>query len=154
MVLNKRTRLVAMYYAHQDSATWADWHYRTLSEAKAEELEREGKATRIFRMHEGQGRCVGFRMTEIMRSHSPSPTTLTMATMIAVGNACKGYRPTRGEINHIIKFRVWPLMGDSRAVAVRPRLSLEETLQAERLLGIHGQAAANDALKQAMHPAA
>jgi hypothetical protein len=34
------------------------------------------------------------------------------------------------------KFMVWPLIGDTKAVAVRPRISAEDRRRAEKLLGL------------------
>lgn len=153
LVRNRHNTLVAMFYMNQSTADWRNWGYRMLSQAKAEELEREGRAERVIRSVEqdifgedGQVcgsqkvvMTVGWRMQEVMRSERPSPTTLTMSTSRAVsGEFLRGDRPTRGERALIAKFVSWPLIGDTKAVAVRPRITPGERRHAESLLGFHG----------------
>lgn len=64
----------------------------------------------------------------------PSPSTLTVSTMAAVAIAEPGVRLSRAERAHVAKFRVWALIGDSKAVAVRPRMTEREFSVAARLL--------------------
>jgi hypothetical protein len=70
----------------------------------------------------------------------PTPATLTFATMKAVAAAGPKVRLSRYERDQVKKFRVWGLIGDTRAVAVRPRMSASEIVAARKLLGL-GKAA-------------
>lgn len=65
-----------------------------------------------------------------------SPATLTLATMNAIAVSEPGVRLTRAEQAQVEKFTVWPLIGDTKAAAVRPRISDEQRRQAETLLGL------------------
>ena len=77
-----------------------------------------------------------------LRTEKPSPTTLTKATIDAVSTFAYGRqggsKPTRREYDHILKFKCWPIIGDQRAVAVRPRITDDERVMAEGLMGQHG----------------
>lgn len=70
----------------------------------------------------------------------PTPATLTFATMNAVAVAQPKVRLSRYQRDQVRKFKVWGLVGDTRAVAVRPRLSERERREAERLLGLKAAA--------------
>lgn len=170
LIRNRHNTLVAVYYMNQSAADWRNWGYRTMSQAKAEELEREGKAEVVIRSVEQDVRNdkgevtgsekvvmnIGWRMKEIMRGEQPSPTTLTMSASLAVsgeffhggrlGNGSN--RPTRGERALITKFRVWPLVYDGRNVPIGPRQSADERRHAEALLGLHGADAGIKAERQ------
>ena len=65
----------------------------------------------------------------------PSPTTLTKSTMDAVAIDQRGVRLSRSQRDNVEKFRVWAFIGDTKAVAVRPRTSLAEQRVAQHLLG-------------------
>ena len=138
----KANTLVCLFSYAQDRSEWLRWNYRTVSQAKAEELERDGQAQRITRMYNGMVQVVGWRMLVPLRAEKPSPTTLTKATIDAVSSFAHGQqinsRPTRREYDHILKFRCWPIIGDEKAVAVRARITESERLFAERLMGQHG----------------
>jgi len=139
-VLNANTRLVPYFGYAQISQNWRDWSFRSISQAKALELEREGEAEAITRMVDGFVRIVGYRAKKPIRVDRPSPTTLTLATMVAVGNAtldAKGKRPelTPAERHQVEKFQVWALIGDDKACAVRPRITEAEHRLAMKLLG-------------------
>lgn len=139
-VLNAVTRLVPYFGYAQITQNWREWSFRSVSLKKAQELEKSGEAEAITRMVDGFVRVVGYRATKPIRVDRPSPCTLTMATMMAVGNNETGNkeamaRLTRGERNQIEKFQVWALIGDDKAVCVRPKLNEMERKIAERLLG-------------------
>lgn len=141
LIRSKRNQLVSVFYAQQDTSEWRQWRYRTVSLAKAEEMEKAGEVERVVRQYEGKPQCVGFRAKSPLRASQTSPCTLTMATTIAVGKRALGQRLSRGETAHVAKFIAWPLIGDTKAPAVRPRITESERLQAESLLGMHGEEA-------------
>jgi hypothetical protein len=64
----------------------------------------------------------------------PTPATLTFSTMKAVAVAEPKVRLSRYELSQVRKFKVWPLVGDTRAVAVRPKMSDRERAAAMKLL--------------------
>ena len=68
------------------------------------------------------------------RVHRPSPTTLTKSTMDAVAVNQPNVRLTRGERMQVAKVILWPYIGDTKAPAVRPRVSESHRLAAERLM--------------------
>jgi hypothetical protein len=146
LVLNARTQMVAHFAYIQCAPKWTDWNFRTISLAKALQLVALGEAEAITRQKGGFVQVVGYRALKPTNWEKPSPTTLTYATMVAVGNADAlnlgrddRYRLSRRECDEIVKFRVWPLIGDTRAVAVRPRITDAERLIAEKLLRTGGR---------------
>jgi hypothetical protein len=143
VVLNSYTRMVAYFAYAQLSNKWGEWTFRTISQRQAELLVASGEATAITRMMDGAVRIVGYRALKPTSWERPSPSTLTLGTMLAVGYdeaaarvADSRYRLTRRERAEILKFRVWPLIGDTKAVAVRPRMTGAERVLAEKLLGV------------------
>jgi hypothetical protein len=134
LVMNSYNRMVAHFAYAQTSEKWGDWTFRTISQRQAENLVSAGEAERIIRRLDGEVQVVGYRALKPTSWERPSPATLTFATMKAVAKHAQGYRLTRGESEQVIKFRVWPLIGDTRAVAVRPRISDAERDSAETLL--------------------
>jgi hypothetical protein len=147
LVRNARTQMVAHFAYSQISQKWTDWSFRTISLQKAEGLVTMGEAEWVTRMVGGFVQRVGVKALKPVRLDRPSPTTLTFATMLAVGNADAQDLPewdrmrlSRRECDEIVKFRVWPLIGDTRAVAVRPRITDAERLIAEKLLRTGGRA--------------
>jgi hypothetical protein len=141
VVLNAYNRMVAYFAYAQLSNKWREWTFRTISQRQAETLVAAGEAMAITRMEDGVVRVVGYRALQPTTWERPSPTTLTFGTMCAVGNqdaeqvADPRYRLTRRERMEIVKFKVWPLIGDTKAVAVRPRISEADRREAEKLLG-------------------
>lgn len=138
-VLTPYTKMVAYFSYAQATEKWRDWTFRTISQRQAEILVAAGEARVITRMREGIVQVVGFRATKPTSWERESPTTLTYATMVAVGNdggkpSNPRYRQTRRERAEVTKFRVWPLIGDTKAVAVRPRISEQELKLARSLL--------------------
>jgi hypothetical protein len=131
-VLNSYNRMVAHYAYLQASSKWSEWTYRTISLRQAENLVAAGEVERVTRMVDGAVQTVGFRALKPTSWEHPSPATLTFATMIAVGNA--DGRLTRREEMEVIKFRLWPLIGDNRAIRVGPAMTPAERLSAEKLL--------------------
>ena len=143
--MNVRVRgndLVCLFGYLQDSGHWDGWNYRSVSLRKARELEAEGKANPVVRKTDAGVQIVGYKMLVPMRLERPSPTTLTMATSRAVSGEYhggrSGDRPTAREFDHLVKFTCWPLVGDSKAVAVRPRQTEQERQLALDLVGANG----------------
>jgi hypothetical protein len=132
--------MVAYFSYSQSTEKWKDWTFRTISQRQAENLVAAGEARPITRMRDGIVQVVGFRATKPTSWERESPATLTYATMVAVGNDGGGvpadprYRQTRREREEVTKFRVWALIGDTKAVAVRPRITEAERELAEKLL--------------------
>ena len=120
--LNKDTRMVSLLCI---AGNW-----RTISERQADNMVEGGEAEKRFGEH-------GDPYWEQIAADAsrPSPTTLTEGTMHAVANAKDG-RLSGAERRQVEKFKVWALIGDTKAIAVRPRISVEERRQAEKLLGI------------------
>lgn len=77
-----------------------------------------------------------FEREEQASASEPTPATLTFSTMKAVAIAQPMVRLSRYERNQVKKFKVWGLIGDTKAVAVRPRMSESELAEARKLLGI------------------
>lgn len=146
VVLNSYTRLVAYFAYLQQSDKWKEWTFRTVSQRQAELLVSAGEATQVTRQVDGVVRIVGYRALKPTSWERPSPATLTFGTMCAVGNQdadgkediAARYRLTRHEQREIVKFKVWALIGDTKAVAVRPRITDAERALAMKLLGLPG----------------
>jgi hypothetical protein len=134
LVLNAMSRLVNYFAYVQDSEIWTDWKFRTISQKQAENLVLAGEAEVITREKDGVVQVVGYRALTPTSWEEPSPATLTFATMRAVGKQAQGCRLTRRERDHVFKFKVWPLIGDDKAVAVRPRISEADRRFAESCL--------------------
>lgn len=141
IVLNSYTRKVAYFAYAQTTERWREWTFRTKSQRAAEQLVAAGEAEAVVRMIDGVVQVVGYRALTPTSWERPSPTTLTYGTMVAVGNDEAGAKLSGWERREILKFRVWPLIGDTRAIAVRPRLSAEERRIAEGLLARGGRPA-------------
>jgi hypothetical protein len=147
VVLNAYTRMVAYFAYAQISNKWREWSFRTISQRQAEALAAAGEAVAITRLLDGVVRVVGYRALKPTSWERPSPATLTCGTMVAVGNAdaenvqdvLPRYRLSRREREEIVKFKVWPLIGDTKAVAVRPRITEAERRFAEGLLARCGR---------------
>lgn len=135
-VLTAETRMVALFGFFQSSPKWREWTFRTVSLKKAETMAKQGEVVPVLRWHDGAVRAVGYIATKPVRLDRPSPTTLTFATMRAVGNQDAGADLTANERREIDKFRVWPLIGDTKAVAVRPRMTDDERKFAMKLLNL------------------
>lgn len=140
-ILNIATMQVPLFAYAQSTEKWADWIFRTVNYRKAEQMVALGEAERITRKLNGTVQVVGYRCSRPTSWERPSPTTLTYGTMIAVGNAdsngrevAERHKLTRGEQRQIDKFHAWPLVGDTKAVAVRPKISGAEWLAAMKML--------------------
>jgi hypothetical protein len=141
LIRNAYNCMVRHFAYTQDSTDWEKWNYRSISQRSAEILAKDGLAERVTRRVDGVVQTVGYKALQPTSWEKPSPATLTFGTMQAVGyhttaaNKCDPkYRMTRGERDHVIKFRVWPLVGDTKAVAVRPPMTPIERHFAEQLL--------------------
>ena len=122
---------VMMAAYSQDTPDWEKWRSRTVSLRHCLEMVAAGEAKEIVRQGKN-GLVAFFQETNPTRASESSPTTLTMATMNAVARSDE--QLTAGEKAHVLKFRVWGLIGDTKAVAVRPRLSDAEHKLAVSLL--------------------
>jgi hypothetical protein len=142
VVLNAYTRMVAYFAYSQRTEKWLEWNFRTVSQRQAELLAAAGEAVPIPREVDGIVQIVGYRALKPTSWERPSPATLTFGTMCAVGNQDADgkeveprYRLSRRERQEIVKFKVWALIGDTKAVAVRPRISEADRKLALKLLG-------------------
>lgn len=134
LILNSYNRMVRYFAYIQPSLSWREWKWRQLSQREAQNLVAGGEAERIVRMVDGELQVVGYRALSPTSWERPSPATLTHSTMVAVGKNAQGCRLTSREKREVEKFKVWPLIGDTRAIAVRPRMSDAERRAAETLL--------------------
>lgn len=115
----------------------SDLPMRQVTWAEGMKLVKDGKAEFEY----GRAGIKGIRFKERQRVTPQTPCTLDMRVMKAVsGEGLAGPHSMdtggRGEQILFEKFAVWPLIGDTRAVAVRPRISEEDRRRAEKLLGI------------------
>jgi hypothetical protein len=148
VVLDPDTVKVKRYHCAQlPGANWREWTFYTISLRKAKELERDKEVERITRLVDGAVLCVGYRSLEPEAMVDPTAATLTLATTNAVAkraglehakqnrlDICDRDRLTRREQRQVEKFLVWPLIGDTKAVAVRPRMYPQERRMAEAVL--------------------
>lgn len=133
--------VMAWNYFQGAESDWRFWIGHKVDRKKAIQHIEIGKAEMITRRGEdGVIRQMGIRYTSPLQEEKPSPTCLTLATMRAVSGEYQGYeKPTRGEIEEMIRFLVWPLVSDSRNRAtVGPRMTAEQRAAGECLLGVHG----------------
>ena len=112
------------------------WWYRSLPLRDALKMETRGEIRRI-----DVGGSIAYQemfaasnCSESSRLLYRSPATLTLATMNAVAIAENNVQLSPGEHAQVVKFKVWGLIGDTKAVAVRPRMSESERAEAEKLL--------------------
>ncbi len=144
-VLNPYSRMVAHFAYTQASERWSEWSFRLISARQAQAMVEGGEAVWIQRevtTPEGmlQVQAVGIRALQPTNWEHPSPCTLTVATTHAVALATDGEgRLTRRQRAEYLRFKVWPLIGDTKAVSVRPRISAEDRRVAENLLHAAGQ---------------
>ena len=138
-VLNSYSRMVCHFAYAQLSEKWEEWKFRTISYRQASQLVAAGEASAVTREIDGVVCIVGYRALKPTSWERPSAATLTVATTNAVANAvpCQGKSPrlTRRERDEIHKFKVYALIGDNKAVSVRPRITEVERAEAEKLLG-------------------
>ena len=125
-VLSAQTRMVRLFDYLQGNGGWRDWTFQTVSQAKAEAQVARGEAERIVRREDGLVQVVGYRRTQASQLAFRSPAALTYSTLKAVASYAGGDTLTRNERREVEKFIAWPLEGDRRAVAVRPRMSPEQ----------------------------
>ena len=128
-VLTAANRMVCYFAYRQPSERWREWNYRTVSLQQAQRLVAAGEAEQVVREWQGHVQVVGYRATK------PTSWERTLATTVAVGNAASpDAQLSRSERRHVAKFKVWPLIGDTRAVAVRPKISEAERAHAAQVL--------------------
>jgi hypothetical protein len=132
LVLNSYNRMVAHFAYMQSASKWQEWTFRTISLRQAEIKEAAGEVERVTREVDGVVQVVGFRELQATVSGRPTPTTLTLATLNAVSN--QDGKLERFEERQVIKFIVWPLVGDTKAVAVRPRMTELERAFANKVM--------------------
>jgi hypothetical protein len=142
VVLNAYSRMVAHFAYAQLSENWREWKFRTISERQAEQLVAAGEAERITQethrtitLSAGGTNTVkavevvGYRALSPTSWERPLPAMLTFGTMRAVAKRALGEtksggeRLSRRERDELNRFDVWALIGDDKAVAVRPRTS-------------------------------
>ena len=138
-VLNSYSRMVCHFAYAQLSEKWEEWKFRTISHRQANQLVAAGEATPVTREKDGVVYIVGYRALKPTNWERPSSPTLTVATTNAVANAVarEGINPrlTRREREEIFKYKVYALIGDDKAVSIRPRITEAERNSAETLLG-------------------
>ena len=132
-------RRVKLFSYNQHAGKWIYWIYRWITRSEAERLVEGGEAKLVQRMLDGKVQVVGYQATKLADEHRPSPATLTVWTMHVVQREAMRCRLSRRERDELQKFRVWPLIGDTKAVAVRPRMTHEERAIAEKLLAAGGE---------------
>lgn len=138
--LTRSNQAVVMFAFSRIQQDWRTWWYRSMSLRTAMKLVAAGDAEELL-IETENGPTVFFRettppgpMLNAERNCYQSPTTLTVATMNAVAIAEPGVRLTRAEKAHVDKFKVWPLIGDTKAVAIRPRMTDSERSSAQKLM--------------------
>ena len=132
-------RRVKLFSYSQYSGKWIFWSYRWITRNEAARLVESGEANPISRMLDGKVQVVGVQATKLAADERPSPATLTEWTMHVVQRQAMRCRLSASERDELLKFRVWPLIGDTKAVAVRPRITAEERKYAESLLATGGR---------------
>lgn len=116
----------------------SDLPMRQVTWAEGLSMVKDGKATWEY----GRAGIKGIRFCEKQRAQNPSPCTLDLKVMKSVsGEGLNGIHEVHGSHDSqeralIEKFQVWALVGDTKAVCVRPRISEEERRRAEKLLGL------------------
>lgn len=119
------------------------WWYRSLPLSEVLRMVARGQAFEV-QIETDNGLAVAYQEVAVPGQTSDaengrkiyrSPATLTLASMNAVAIAERHVKLTRAEQAQVEKVTVWPLIGDTKATAVRPRMSEEQRRQAEKLLG-------------------
>lgn len=117
----------------------SDLPMRQVSWAEGLKMVKDGKADWEY----GRAGIKGIRFREKQRAQNPTPCTLDMRVIKSVsGEGLAGPhsvddRSLQGQEESLrTKFMVWPLIGDTKAVCVRPRISAEDRRRAEKLLGL------------------
>lgn len=137
---NHYVMVFAYWRVAHDRRTW--W-YRSLPLREVQKMVERREAIEV-EIETDNGSAVAYQevWTPGMQSDADngrkiyrSPATLTLATMNAIAVAEPHVKLTRAEQAQVEKFTVWPLIGDTKAVAVRPRMSDEQRRAAEKLLG-------------------
>lgn len=123
-------------YTQNREKGWEEWQFRSMSQAHVRKLVAEDKAEAVRRMKDGVACVVGYRALTPTRALKRSACTLTLATMNAVSKRADREELDLYERLEVEKFDVWALVGDTKAPAVRPRISLAERCRAERMLGV------------------
>jgi hypothetical protein len=153
VVLTNYTRMVRYYSFVQPlderrrEVKWQGWtNVRSISLRSALQRVADGQAIAITRSVPDylsgvagamQVEVVGYRALQPVRSEGPPPpTTLTEETMQAVSNAVGGAALQDYERRELEKFQVWAFIGDTKAVAVRPRTSEADRRVAMGLLSV------------------
>jgi hypothetical protein len=116
----------------QESASWREWTYRTVSLRKALEMLAAGEADLVERKTEN-GLVTMFKESKPSRAAGPSPCTLTLKTLQAVAQRALHCPLSGGERAQIVKYMLWPFIGDTLAVAVRPKVTERERRAAASL---------------------
>lgn len=121
-------------FSQLDERAWRDWNFRTITVETGWRLVSEGEAVAVRRLEDGKVQLVGFRATKPTRWERPSATTLTEFTLGAVGTHAMHGKLTRSQHREVEKFIAWPLIGDTKATCVRPRLPESDRRYAESVM--------------------
>jgi hypothetical protein len=124
--------MVRLFRCIQSSENWKDWAFWSVAKVEVDRLVALGEAMAVTRLVDGEVELVGFRATVPVRWEQVSPATLTFATMKAVSE--RDGELTRRQRDEVSKFDVWALIGDTKAVAVRPRMSDADLRRAVALM--------------------
>lgn len=133
----KAGRMTALFDHVQTSTDWTQWTGLSVTRQKAAAMEQAGDAAPVMRFVRGEMTVVGWQRTAPPVSSDATPATLTFATMQAVANSvgeAEDVRLTRRERLQVEKVLAWPLIGDTWAVAVRPRISEADRRRGEGML--------------------
>jgi hypothetical protein len=126
--------VVCFSYNQNGITNWREWNFRMISQRQMGVLIAGGDVEPITReVDDGSVQLVGYKATKPIRRSDSSPTCLNVATM---GVAAMGTGDTmfRGDLAQLDKFRLWPEIGDDRAVCVRPRPTAVEAGYLAQLL--------------------
>jgi hypothetical protein len=128
------TRMEILFGYNQSSSNWREWTYKSISQRAMGKLTAGGDVEAVTRMDdEGKVRVVGQRATRPIRRSDESPSSLNAGTMYVAAMGDKEEK-TPAEEAQLDKFRLWPFIGDDRAICVRPRPTAIETGYLDTLL--------------------
>jgi hypothetical protein len=123
-----------MFHHYQaPNSPWNAWDFISVSQRHAESLESDGLADRVMAEVDGVEQLVGWKRRDAFVAGTQTPAMMTCRTMHAVANG-KDSPLTGAERREVDKFYAWPLIGDTKAVCVRPRISEADRLRGEKLL--------------------
>lgn len=134
VALTTYTRLQVLFSCNQANANWRQWTHKMISQRQMAVLIAAGDVEPVTRqVEDGTVQLVGYRAKRPLRRSDSSPACLNAATMIVAAKKANE-EFSRGETATLDKYRLWPFIGDDRAVCVRPRPTAIETGHIETLL--------------------